>query len=712
MKHQMQPNYLRLQSEKIQTRAIPIVPKSYNPDDHSFECIAATQNRVMVWDWDQWNIVEEILVMAGMRSDSSNDQEPLVDSHLLYSVDYLKGSARQWRTEGDKAICRAFISSTEPDVETKIKEGHLTDVSIGYRVDQSVWLDENTTMNFDGVGTVKGPCKVALVWTRKELSLCIIGADDVAKMRSTRAQQLGLPATASDDEIRKHLTNQTKQNPLTKRKEVEMDEELKKQLAESEKRIKALEEEGRTAATAAEKVRLDAELQKREAEGAKEIMATVAKNQTVPGIHEMGRKALEEKRSSKDFMKEVLEVIGKNPQPASPDAPGARAEITSLAEFFKPWQKRSVRYFNALVLDYKGNKERAAEIRSAMEKEFKDMSEVQRNDELREAAQTILNAPISKLQKARLISSLTGPAGGYNVPTPLLAEIFVLVEAWGVARREFRAVPMIADTLKLVSIATKVVAYWVTQGNNIPQSDLVLSPGTLSIKKLAALAVWTTELDEDQAVPLLPILTELFAESISKQEDLAAFLGDGSATYGGFTGWLNDVGHVLNMDAGKTAFTDATADDWKALRDAVPASYRIGAKWFMAPGQVSTLEGEKDRQGRYIYREPSAGLPATLWGFPIAFTAEPAIPGVTAFDSLVSAAATRFAIFGNPKYRLMGQRRGIEAYISREGIVQASDSSILINALQADAEILRMTERVGFAGVNQTASAAIKTAAA
>ncbi|MDL2226554.1 hypothetical protein LJB86_02725 [Deltaproteobacteria bacterium OttesenSCG-928-M10] len=154
---------------------------SLNEADRSVEFVATTSDKVQVFDWDTWRPVDEVLLMSG-RVDPPGGQVPLLDSHDNYSVDKQLGSARDIRTEGQATIVRVFISSTRDDVFTKIKEGHLTDCSVGYRIKEFTQLKEGETGEYEGL-TVTGPCRVVTSWELVELSLCPIGADPAAKAR-------------------------------------------------------------------------------------------------------------------------------------------------------------------------------------------------------------------------------------------------------------------------------------------------------------------------------------------------------------------------------------------------------------------------------------------------------------------------------------------------------------------------------------------------
>jgi HK97 family phage major capsid protein len=706
-------NKNRLQDLLMETRAVPVTPTSYDENTHSVKAVALTETKVRVWDWERWDVIDEIILMNGVEL-PEGDQVPVVDSHNYSSITNLLGSAREFSKSIETLDCRLFFSSVQKaqDAETQAKEGHLNRVSSGYNVLESVWVESNTTANVNG-RNFSGPVKVVTKCRLKEVSPVILPADENSAIRTLRSQPnimneliaAGMSPNSTNEEIRNFVKQQF--NPQTTRKDQQiMDEELKKlreQVEKSEARLATLETENKTAKT-------DADKAKKRAEDVKEIASIAARYAETPGVIDLAQKAIDdEKMSVQQFTLDVLEKV----RTAPVKIPGKEQRIDGggvvlLGDTTKPWERRTVQYMKALVLEKKGHREQANQILASLETSYKEMSQIQKDDELREAAQTIISAPISNLQKKRLMSTLsTGAGGAAKVPAPLLAEIFVLVEQWGVARRYFRQIPMIADELKLTSIATKAAAYWVAQAGRITLSDLGFTSGSLTTYKLAGLAAWTHELNEDQAIALLPVIIDSFAEAISKEEDLAAFIGDGTATYGGFTGWINDVGTVVTMVAGKTAFLNANADDYRALRDAVRKSHRRGAAYFLSPESVSGLEGLKDLQGNYIYRAPSGELPAMLWGYPIADN-----DGIEVLSEIESAVSTRFAIFGNPKHRLMGVKREQDIAISQDAVIQAADNSILVNLFQSDAEAVRITERIGFKGVNQASSAALRTAAA
>lgn len=218
-------------------RSAPIARRSEGPatldeENRSVEVIMSTEDPALVWDWER-GVVNEVLLMSGAQIPESR-QLVLLDAHSRYETANIIGSAREVRIENNAMIGRA-IYSTAPEAESpwiKTREGHLTDYSIGYRVDESVWVPEGQTAIVEG-RTFKGPVKVVTKWTPRELSAVPIGADQNAKARSENNQQRegkhpldhnnkednmnpqiramleakGLPATATEEEAIAFLGN-------------------------------------------------------------------------------------------------------------------------------------------------------------------------------------------------------------------------------------------------------------------------------------------------------------------------------------------------------------------------------------------------------------------------------------------------------------------------------------------------------------------------
>ncbi len=158
--------------------------------EKGIETIATTENPAHVVDWERWQVIREILPMRYMES-PNNDKVPFLDSHSRGSLEKIKGSAKNFKTDGPNLLATVFISESEPELRQKIKEGHIDSVSIGYMTDKanSVEVPQGKTVNIDGTiyrNDFKDntPLVVRTWWKVHELSGVAIGADELAKFKS------------------------------------------------------------------------------------------------------------------------------------------------------------------------------------------------------------------------------------------------------------------------------------------------------------------------------------------------------------------------------------------------------------------------------------------------------------------------------------------------------------------------------------------------
>ncbi len=176
-----------LQARDITTRTYQIRISTLDVKKRSVDAVIATEERVLVLDWTRFEIVEEILLMNGCRLPADR-QVPLLDSHDRSSVQKQLGSTQNLRIEGDKLVGRNFFSDS-PAAEHPwqlVREGHLKDNSVGYRVVHSKMVKAGTE-GVVGGRTFKASAdrdlRVSTNWEVKENSVCAIGADKFAKNR-------------------------------------------------------------------------------------------------------------------------------------------------------------------------------------------------------------------------------------------------------------------------------------------------------------------------------------------------------------------------------------------------------------------------------------------------------------------------------------------------------------------------------------------------
>ena len=172
------PDKLSYRSTGLSVRA----PSTLNDADRSLEFVITTETPVRMFDWETGEVVPEVLLAKGCVMPR---QVPLLDTHSRWSTADVLGSVRNKQVEDSAVVGTAFFSSTERAAETfeKYREGHLTDFSAGYRLNDVTRVKKGEKVEIDG-RTWKGPVNVVTSWTLKEASCCPIGADVKAKVRS------------------------------------------------------------------------------------------------------------------------------------------------------------------------------------------------------------------------------------------------------------------------------------------------------------------------------------------------------------------------------------------------------------------------------------------------------------------------------------------------------------------------------------------------
>lgn len=164
------------------------MPGTFDEKARAARFVATTEQSATVWDWDRWDFVKEVLLRDGMVLPVVG-QVPLLDAHSRASVADVLGSAADFQDclVGKLAgkDCLVSFSSVQAgqDAATKVREGHITDVSVGYLVTESYWVPEGEKQIINGK-TYEGPVKVSTKWELREISLVPIGADNLAKVRS------------------------------------------------------------------------------------------------------------------------------------------------------------------------------------------------------------------------------------------------------------------------------------------------------------------------------------------------------------------------------------------------------------------------------------------------------------------------------------------------------------------------------------------------
>lgn len=309
----------------------------------------------------------------------------------------------------------------------------------------------------------------------------------------------------------------------------------------------------------------------------------------------------------------------------------------------------------------------------------------------------------------RTHSTLEDTAGGYLVPTPFLAELFVVVEEYGYARRIFTTIPMTSNRLRWNEIGGKPVAAWYGELERIEASDISFGEGGMDVAKLAGITTLSTEVEEDAAIALLPVWIRLMGEAIAEKEDSAAFLGDGTKAYGGQVGLFELAGtSVYTMGAGQTSRADFTVEDGIAMKNTLSKARRKNARWVLSESVVTALITLKrnNEANNFILLDPNdPGRLARFLGYPVV-DAE----GLEDQFFPADGAGKKFAAFGDFRYSYFGQRRGMTVETSRVAVLNDAQGNVVFNAMQQDGQVVKVTERIGIGHVQPDRYVVGKTA--
>ena len=200
----------------LTSRSMPVRADSIDEEARSIEAVMSTENPVAVFDWNRWDIIDEVLLARGAELP---DQVVLLENHRRWELDDVLGSVRNMRTTPPETIGRLFFDTDERAERAwgKVKRRHVRDVSVGYRALEFVDIEPGRQKTIDGK-TYKARKRVLRItkrWALRELSLTPIGADEDAKTRHNSTlpgvnpmnerlraylESIGLRAEATDEQ--------------------------------------------------------------------------------------------------------------------------------------------------------------------------------------------------------------------------------------------------------------------------------------------------------------------------------------------------------------------------------------------------------------------------------------------------------------------------------------------------------------------------------
>jgi len=223
----------------------------------------------------------------------------------------------------------------------------------------------------------------------------------------------------------------------------------------------------------------------------------------------------------------------------------------------------------------------------------------------------------------RAMGESVNETGGYTVPPEFSNDLIDLREQYGVFRRNAKVMPMNSDTLTIPRRASGLTAYYVAEAGSITASDMGWDQVNLVAKKLAVLARYSSEVNEDSILDFANTLADEIAYAFANAEDQAGFNGDGTSTYGGITGVRDKLKNLdstianisgLFVGAGN-AYSELVLTDFEGVVAKLPQyADTDAAAWFvhrsfywnvmvklmLAAGGVTAAEIEDARRQRFM----------------------------------------------------------------------------------------------------------------
>jgi len=317
------------------------------------------------------------------------------------------------------------------------------------------------------------------------------------------------------------------------------------------------------------------------------------------------------------------------------------------------------------------------------------------------------NQALAPFKKAMSEGSTSG--GGFLVPEEFTAEVYRIIEDFGLISKLGTRIVMGSDTKNVPRLSSSVTISYPGEATAGTESQPVLAQVQLLAKTCIGLTAMSNELLADANVSVVDLLAQLFAEAIAGEIDSQGFTGTGSP----FTGILGDTGcTVVTMGAGQTAFSDVTLGDFRDMITQVKPWALQGAGFVMhrtvwALAQKARVGGTASTTTDYFassanpviigvpqgYPSATAGF---LWGYPVYLSDK--MPSTTA-----SAPATKFALFGNLKHVFYGVREELAVSISDSATVGVN------NLFEQNMSAVRVIARHAIAVGLPSAFAVLKT---
>jgi len=291
-----------------------------------------------------------------------------------------------------------------------------------------------------------------------------------------------------------------------------------------------------------------------------------------------------------------------------------------------------------------------------------------------------------KVITAPRVKAMNSTSDGNLVDSEVSFAILNKTTEFGVLRRNAMRVTMGAAATQLPFVTSDLLVYSPGEGGEIDESDMGGGQVNLIPRKLACLARYSSELEDDSVAALGELVAQSIARSLARAEDLAGFLGDGTSTYWAFQGISGTlravdetIANIKSLVVGSgNAYSELVLADFRKVCGQLPASAEAGAKWYMHKSffynvVLPLLWAETAGQpiiGTPMYFEQ--GPSKYLLGYPVEFTS--AMPKVAANSQICALLADL------QQGVILGERKALT--IARSEHVHFNTDEIAIRGLE------------------------------
>jgi HK97 family phage major capsid protein len=288
--------------------------------------------------------------------------------------------------------------------------------------------------------------------------------------------------------------------------------------------------------------------------------------------------------------------------------------------------------------------------------------------------------------------------GDIPLPSQFGSELRDLVSEFGVVRKRMFPYPMGMGTARPARMGTRPAFGSIAMSAAFTEKSPSFSFASLECHKVGGIVRVPRELDEHSIVALGQFLARYGAVEFARAEDTWGFTADGSATYElvkGVVQVARESTKTVSLAAGKTRPSDATLDDFRAVRRLVNKAVLNGklAAYYLDTTWETRLSAFKTAAEPNVYQRLPDGT-ATLDGYPIIWT-----DVLQPYDTAV-AADKPLAVFGALSFWWFGEH-GSPRMDTSEHVWFANDQLAV-----------RFIEEIDFDYVANDATAALLTAGA